>query len=342
MHIKKLIWVAIVVACVALLVAIIYDPSKVSEEVIDQAVERGLRRTRMESAGDDTGGTNGFKVYKPDTSDMNNLNPQKYTFGPNYQMRDVTTATKGGIIVTKSDDALEFSVGGPVVVSTVVTKSRPLRTAIFSLAGTPTTLYDPPRSFFSPNTSSIALIQWDVTSTLDTEARLIHMHEHRIYSESDLNPWSTDYVLNSFNIAEQGLYALRGTVVDAAGQIAVKAGSNGIIPVEWLESKNYFIKTSFHMLDETTSSSETNITWDFGGVIGTVTAPLDDIRWQPVLYQCWPPGQHITALGATPEQVLGMHEATSVEVLSDWASVPAQVYMLTQSIQDLNTRLTLQ
>ena len=68
--------------------------SGVPEVALDQAVERGLKRTRMESAGDDSGGQKGFKVYKPDEinpSDEIDSNDLKYNFGSHYQMRDVIT-----------------------------------------------------------------------------------------------------------------------------------------------------------------------------------------------------------------------------------------------------------
>ncbi|MFN9909380.1 MAG: hypothetical protein ACK56F_25230, partial [bacterium] len=62
----------------------------VTAEEVEVAVERGLKRTRLESLGDDSGGpTKGFKVYKPDEEDPSNPdsgNPNKLNFGPVFQM----------------------------------------------------------------------------------------------------------------------------------------------------------------------------------------------------------------------------------------------------------------
>ncbi len=55
-------------------------------------MERGLKRSRLESVGDDSGvPTKGFKLYKPDDLDPSDgsANVRKYDFGPVFHMRDL-------------------------------------------------------------------------------------------------------------------------------------------------------------------------------------------------------------------------------------------------------------
>ena len=106
-------------------------------EAVDQSVERGLKRSRLESPSDDAGGVQGHKLYKPDIKDpslmdgADNTNPEKYNFGPYFQMRDVREGYQGGIQIASADDAamLVFTVGGDAGVKTRALV-RPPRTAI--------------------------------------------------------------------------------------------------------------------------------------------------------------------------------------------------------------------
>jgi hypothetical protein len=164
----------------------------VPEVALDQAVERGLKRARMESAGDDSGGQEGFKVYKPDTvnpSDEFDSNDQKYNFGPHYQMRDVTTATNGGIVVSKSsDDTLEFSIGGPAVVLPAGENNAEI---LSDWATVPAQVYTLQQSFneFTGSTPAAVLAAEDLQNTrltdLERDARALERETGIVPSEPE-------------------------------------------------------------------------------------------------------------------------------------------------------------
>ena len=94
---------------------------------VENVVEASLKRTFLESFGVDQGEAGheeaqrrSFKLYKPDPEDPNNptgplsTNPNLRNFGPFYQLRDLETEHKGGIVLTKSSDekSLRLTVGG--------------------------------------------------------------------------------------------------------------------------------------------------------------------------------------------------------------------------------------
>ena len=86
------------------------------EVALDAGVARGLKRTRLESVGDDSGVSGkGYKLYKPESEgqdfvDDGKTNVHKYQFGPEFQMRDLDTQSGGGIILTRPDnDTLRLS-----------------------------------------------------------------------------------------------------------------------------------------------------------------------------------------------------------------------------------------
>ena len=69
----------------------------IDEAALNQGVERGLKRSRLESVGDDSGvPTKGFKLYKPDDVDPSDgsANVRKYNFGSSSRCE--TSMTRPG------------------------------------------------------------------------------------------------------------------------------------------------------------------------------------------------------------------------------------------------------
>jgi hypothetical protein len=320
----------------------------IDEAALNQGVERGLKRSRLESTGDDSGGpTKGFKVYKPDQLDPSDgsANPQKYNFGPVFQMRDIDTQPGGGIVIQKpSENTLRLSIGG-VSGYHSTTAQRPEQTAVFrpslgySLdSSDPTavaqpllypTLYDPPVQFFATDASpSIAFVTKEVH---EVHGGVFYRKDYVAPTEpqglDDPSRTRNDFLIETqFNTIE-----LRGEVLKHVDDSLVEDLANSdpaYIPVGALSSRDNYI----HLYLQDSSTGERSepegpfYPWFMGGVVTQLH--LDQ------KYSCWPAGViNQSDLAGT---LLGPGVVVTSQTEMRWETLPEQVYALEQGILELS------
>ena len=321
----------------------------IDEAALNQGVERGLKRSRLESFGDDSGvPTKGFKVYKPDELDPSDgsVNLQKYNFGPVFQMRDLDTQTGGGIVIQKqNENRLSLSIGG-VSGTHSTTAQRPQQTAVFrpslgfsldssDMTSAPQpilypTLYDPPVQFFTTDASpSIAF----VTKVLHEE------HGTSFYRKDYVGPTEPEgnnagRTRNDFLIETQfDTIELRGEVlkhVDDSLVADLAHSDPAYIPVGALSNREHYI----HVYLQDSGSGERSeaegpfYPWIMGGTETQLELHLDQ------KYSCWPAGDiNQFDLAGT---LLGPDTVVTSQTEMRWETLPEQVYSLEQSILELS------
>jgi hypothetical protein len=306
----------------------------IDEAALNQGVERGLKRSRLESVGDDSGvPTKGFKLYKPDDVDPSDgsANVRKYNFGPVFQMRDLDAQPGGGIVIQKQgENTLRLSIGG-VSGSHTTTAQRPEKTAVFrpslgfSLetndpAAVPqpvlyNTLYDPPVQFFSSDASpSIAF----VTKALHEDHGTSYYRKDYVGSTEPQGD-DTGRTRNDFLIETHftGGVQLRGEVLKHVDDSLVEDPTNeedpNYIPVGALSDReNYIHVYLYNVGTGAQSTPEMPLIWGPPDRTNTVyTAHISE------KYSCWPAGEG-NGIPVTPEQLLGPDTVVTSQTEMRW------------------------
>ena len=328
---------------------------------VENVVEASLKRTFLESFGVDQGEAGheeaqrrSFKLYKPDPEDPNNptgplsTNPNLRNFGPFYQLRDLETEHKGGIVLTKSSDekSLRLTVGGVYreeVPARSTTVDRPKYTAVYRLTQTVNQQFakayagypELETHFFSflqsgnEHDFSLALVgQTDFPIASMTSPEYLYKSLFRV--KGYFAEGSTDdvkYVINDFDLHYYG--SLRGELRRKADNSLVSnpdivateddPEAKKISVSEFLNTSNYF----YVVYTDGESS-------DFGLGDGAKTDYKFDI---------WLADQTLNdATAQTVEQQIGP-DFTDVTVSGTktlpWATLPKQVYDLEVAIEQL-------
>jgi len=321
----------------------------IDEAALNQGVERGLKRARLESAGDDSGvPTKGFKVYKPDEIDPSDgsANPLKYNFGPVFQLRDLDSAPGGGILVSKpSESTLRLTIGG-VAGTHSTSVQRPEKTAVFrpSLGFSQdsmdltaplvpvlyNTLYDPPVQFFSSDASpSIAFVTKEVHAVHGTS-----YYRKDYVGSTEPQGDDTGRTRNDFLIETHftGGVELRGEVLKHVDDSLVEDPTNeedpNYIPVGALSDReNYIHVYLYNVGTGAQSTPEMPLIW--GPPDSTHPAHISE------KYSCWSAGEG-NGIPVTQEQLLGPDTVVTSQTELRWETLPEQVYALEQGILELS------
>ena len=335
---------------------------------IENQVEAGLKRSYLESFGEDLGEAGNeqarkrsFKLFKPDLEDPNNptgplsTNPNLRNFGPFYQMRDLEATNQGGIVLTKSDDekTLRLAIGGDSTFTAPAQVTvRPELTAVYRAGNDYVPLYDGEVRFFALHdepganlirgvAGSVALVGKHEDGDYRSHFKLLL--RFKLLSGSEFNyvddppTYSTTLLINYFDVIAQGDYSPAGQSAIPIGKIKAelrRKSDDELVPPSSTDGDYGYITVSDLLNVEHYVKlwhEEVDLQYDFGDGHGLV--PMEP----EYTYDVWVADQTLTPTTAiSVVEQLGPSSVGNGEPRSlQWGTLPKQVYDIEVALQEL-------
>ena len=335
---------------------------------IENQVEAGLKRSYLESFGEDLGEAGNeqarkrsFKLFKPDLEDPNNptgplsTNPNLRNFGPFYQMRDLEATNQGGIVLTKSDDekTLRLAIGGDSTFTAPAQVTvRPELTAVYRAGNDYVPLYDGEVRFFALHdepganlirgvAGSVALVgkheDGDYRSHFKLLLRFKVLSGNEFNYVDDPPTYSTTLLINYFDVIAQGDYSPAGQSAIPIGKIKAelrRKSDDELVPPSSTDGDYGYITVSDLLNVEHYVKlwhEEVDLQYDFGDGHGLV--PMEP----EYTYDVWVADQTLTPTTAiSVVEQLGPSSVGNGEPRSlQWGTLPKQVYDIEVALQEL-------
>ena len=335
---------------------------------IENQVEAGLKRSYLESFGEDLGEAGNeqarkrsFKLFKPDLEDPNNptgplsTNPNLRNFGPFYQMRDLEATNQGGIVLTKSDDekTLRLAIGGDSTFTAPAQVTvRPELTAVYRAGNDYLPLYDGEVRFFALHdepganlirgvAGSVALVgkheDGDYRSHFKLLLRFKVLSGNEFNYVDDPPTYSTTLLINYFDVIAQGDYSPAGQSAIPIGKIKAelrRKSDDELVPPSSTDGDYGYITVSDLLNVEHYVKlwhEEVDLQYDFGDGHGLV--PMEP----EYTYDVWVADQTLTPTTAiSVVEQLGPSSVGNGEPRSlQWGTLPKQVYDIEVALQEL-------